>query len=348
MHASSRTGKVAMEVDCQGGIYHNRALDSKSWDKGKEKLAQAILRADKNLMFKKSITSLFSPLLLSPLLAQKVDPTYKQVSYGPHEEMVLNFWKIDSKKPTPLLVHIHGGGWIGGKKNETVGTNQLSNGYSYASIDYRLAGKALLPAAVHDAARAIQFLRTKAKAWNFDPTRIAVTGGSAGAASSMWLAYHEDLADPKSKDPVLRESSRVCGAVAMGGQTTLDPFLLERKIGPACIRHPMIWKTVGATSHEQLMKDWDKYKALSLECSPLTHVTKDDPPVWIRYGKPAPVPVVKGDGIHHAGFGRLLKAKCEQVGIPCHISVAENEEPEMNSADFLKYVFQQSVGAQKP
>ena len=348
MHASSRTGKVAMEVDCQGGIYHNRALDSKSWDKGKEKLAQAILRADKNLMFKKSITSLFSLLLLSPLLAQKVDPTYKQVSYGPHEEMVLNFWKIDSKKPTPLLVHIHGGGWIGGKKNETVGTNQLSNGYSYASIDYRLAGKALLPAAVHDAARAIQFLRTKAKAWNFDPTRIAVTGGSAGAASSMWLAYHEDLADPKSKDPVLRKSSRVCGAVAMGGQTTLDPFLLERKIGPACIRHPMIWKTVGATSHEQLMKDWDKYKALSLECSPLTHVTKDDPPVWIRYGKPAPVPVVKGDGIHHAGFGRLLKAKCEQVGIPCHISVAENEEPEMNSADFLKYVFQQSVGAQKP
>ena len=84
-----------MEVDCQGGIYHNRALDSQTC-KGKEKLAQAILRADKNLMFKKSITSLFSLLLLSPLLAQKVDPTYKQVSYGPHKEMVLNFWKIDS------------------------------------------------------------------------------------------------------------------------------------------------------------------------------------------------------------------------------------------------------------
>ena len=101
----------------------------------------------------------------------------------------------------------------------------------------------------------------------------------------------------------------------MGGQTTLDPFLLKEKIGLACIRHPMIWKTVGATSHEHLMMDWDKYKALSIECSPLTHVTKDDPPVWIRYGKPAPVPVIKGDGIHHAGFGRLLKEKCEKVGI---------------------------------
>ena len=131
--------------------------------------------------------------------------------------MVLNFWKIDSKKPTPLLVHIHGGGWLGGKKNETTSPNQMRNGYSYASIDYRLAGTELLPAAVHDAARAIQFLRTKAEEWNIDPKRIAVTGGSAGAASSMWLAYHDDLADPKSKDPVLRQSSRVCGAIAMGG-----------------------------------------------------------------------------------------------------------------------------------
>tara|TARA_B100000886_G_scaffold44150_1_gene27079 strand:+ start:710 stop:1372 length:663 start_codon:yes stop_codon:yes gene_type:complete len=218
----------------------------------------------------------------------------------------------------------------------------MRNGYSYASIDYRLAGTELLPAAVHDAARAIQFLRTKAEEWNIDPKRIAVTGGSAGAASSMWLAYHDDLADPKSKDPVLRQSSRVCGAIAMGGQTTLDPFLLEKKIGPACIRHPMIWKTLGAESHEHLMKDWDKYKALSLECSPLTHVTEDDPPVWIRYGKPAPVPVIKGDGIHHAGFGRLLKEKCTKVGIPCHLSVTENEQAELKSADFLKKVFGQS------
>ena len=102
----------------------------------------------------------FSLFLAFSGKAQKVDPTYKQVSYGPHEDMTLNFWKIESQNPTPLLVHIHGGGWLGGKKNETVAPNLLKNGYSYASIDYRLAGVELLPAAVHDAARAIQFLRT--------------------------------------------------------------------------------------------------------------------------------------------------------------------------------------------
>ena len=68
-------------------------------------------------------------------------------------------------------------------------------------------------------ARAIQFLRTKAKEWNFNPARIAVIGGSAGAASSLWLAYHDDMADPKAMtcaSSVLKSLR----AVAMGGQTT--------------------------------------------------------------------------------------------------------------------------------
>jgi len=290
-------------------------------------------------MSKFFLTSLLYLLCSSLSFAQKIEPTYGQVSYGPHQDMTLNFWKVESKKPPPLLVHIHGGGWLGGKKNETANPNELKKGYSFASIDYRLAGVKLLPAAVHDAARAIQFLRTKAKEWNFDPNRIAVIGGSAGAASSLWLAYHDDMANPKSDDPVLRQSSRVCGAVAMGGQTTLDPFLLEKKIGLACIRHPMIWKTVGAESHEHLMKNWNQYKDLSLECSPLTHVTKHDPPVFLNYGKPAPIPVIKGDGIHHAGFGRLLKEKCQAVGIPCYLQVKDHEVPPINKDDFIKKIF---------
>ena len=289
-------------------------------------------------MSKFFLTSLFYLLYSSLSFAQKIEPTYGQVSYGPHQDMTLNFWKVKGKKPTPLLVHIHGGGWLGGKKLETANANELKRGYSFASIDYRLAGVELLPAAVHDAARAIQFLRTKAKEWNFDPNRIAVIGGSAGAASSLWLAYHDDMANPKSDDPVLRESSRVCGAVAMGGQTTLDPFLLEKKIGPACIRHGMIWKTAGAKSIEDLMDNWDQYKSLSLQCSPITHVTKDDPPVFLNYGQPAPVPVVKGDGIHHAGFGRLLKTKCKKMGTECYLQVKGHEVSEISKDQFLQNI----------
>ena len=63
------------------------------------------------------------------LSAQKIQPTYKNISYGPHQDMTLNFWKFESESPVPLLVHIHGGGWIGGKKNETISLNELKKGY---------------------------------------------------------------------------------------------------------------------------------------------------------------------------------------------------------------------------
>ena len=101
----------------------------------------------------------------------------------------------------------------------------------------------------------------------------------------------------------------------------------------------MIWKTVGAKSIEDLMENWGQYKELSLQCSPMTHVSKDDPPVFLNYGKPAPIPVIKGDGIHHAGFGRLLKEKCKKMGIDCHLQVKGHEVSEVTKDEFLKKVF---------
>ncbi len=58
------------------------------------------------------------------------------------------------------------------------------------------------PAPQHDGARAIQFLRSKAGEWNLDPKRFAAFGGSAGTGISLWTGLHDDLADPKSSDPV--------------------------------------------------------------------------------------------------------------------------------------------------
>ena len=54
----------------------------------------------------------------------------------------------------------------------------------------------------------LQTIRSKAKEWNLDPERIACYGGSAGAGISLWLAFHEDLADPNSDDPIARQSTQ--------------------------------------------------------------------------------------------------------------------------------------------
>lgn len=100
----------------------------------------------------------------------------------------------------------------------------------------------------------------------------------------------------------------------------------------------MIWKTVGAKSIEDLKENWDRYKALSIECSPITHVSKDDPPVFLNYGQPAPVPVIKGDGIHHAGFGRLLNEKCNKMGINCYLHVKGHETAKLTKDQFLQKI----------
>ena len=48
-----------------------------------------------------------------------ITPTHKNVKYGAHQKELVNFWQVESKEPLGLLLDIHGGGWMGGKKAET-------------------------------------------------------------------------------------------------------------------------------------------------------------------------------------------------------------------------------------
>ncbi|MEO0414593.1 MAG: alpha/beta hydrolase [Verrucomicrobiota bacterium] len=269
----------------------------------------------------------------------KVEPTHARVSYGPLEDQWLNFWQVPTKEPVGLLVHIHGGGWIGGNATETVNPAQLKKGYSFASVEYPLAGNGhVQPIMVHSAARAIQFLRTKADEWGFDPKRIVVTGSSAGAASSFWLAFHDDLADPDNEDPVLRQSTRISGAVCAGGQSTLDPFLIKERIGEECNKHGMLFKPMGASSFDELIENWDtKYRKLSTACTGLAHITKDDPPVYMTYKEDMSVPAKNpGHGIHHGVFGVLVQEKAKKVGVTTYLKIGKSDnEPELSSNQFI-------------
>ncbi len=160
------------------------------------------------------------------------EPTLSEVHYGDHERHVLDFWKADSRPPTPPVFVIHGGGWNGGSKERLssfVDTKALLNaGISVVAINYRLMrhSQDVVPsvkAPLYDAARALQFARSNANEWNIDKARIGAAGGSAGTCSSLWLGFHDDLADPLSEDPVARESPRLYCAGVIGAQTNLDP-----------------------------------------------------------------------------------------------------------------------------
>lgn len=251
-------------------------------------------------------------------------PTFADLKYDSHRMTVLDFWKAEGKGPRPLLVYIHGGGWIGGdkKRNGSSVKPFLEKGISYAAINYRLSGEAPLPAPVHDAARAIQFLRHKAKEWNIDKDRIVLTGGSAGACTSMWLLCHDDLADPKAKDPVKRESTRVQGAAVGGGQTSIDPKVIEPWLGPNVLKHNMINMAVGERTMEGALKNYAKHAALYKEFSAYNHMSAGDPPLLMTYGSDMTLPSKSaGHGIHHPVYGVKMKEKADKVGVECHLLI---------------------------
>jgi arylformamidase len=267
-------------------------------------------------------------------------PTHANIAYGSHKANVLDIWIAAGEGPRPLLVYIHGGGWIGGtkKRNPNQVRPFLEKGVSYAAVEYRLTGVAPLPAPVHDAARAIQFIRTKAKEWNIKPDRIALTGDSAGACTSMWILCHDDMADPMSDDPVLRESTRVTAAAVGGGQTSIDPKVIEPWLGPNVLKHNMINMAVGEPTIAGALENYDKYRERYVEFSPYNHVSSDDPPLLMTYGNNMTLPSENaGHGIHHPVYGVKMKENADSVGQECHLLIkGQSKSEEYKGAnDFL-------------
>lgn len=249
-------------------------------------------------------------------------PTFANVSYGANERNVLDFWQAEGEGPHPLLVHIHGGGWTGGDKalKPEFLKPFLDAKVSVASINYRLTGAHPLPAPVHDAARAVQFLRSKAKEWKINPERIAAMGGSAGACSSMWLLFHDDLANPKSDDLIERQSTRLTCAVGNAGQTSIDPKQIESWLGPNVLQHRMPYMAVGEKSMADALANYERHKETFKEFSPITHVDGKDPPLWMHYTEDDAIPCRDGGhGIHHPGLGKHLKEKSDACGHECHL-----------------------------
>jgi len=282
----------------------------------------------------------FATIGLAQDSTEEPAPTIADLSYGPHAMNVLDFWKAKGDGPRPLLVYIHGGGWVGGDKKQPAAAFRpyLDKGVSYVAVNYRLTGEASLPAPVHDAARAIQFIKSKADEWNIDKTRIALTGGSAGACTSMWILLHDDLADPKSPDPLLRESTRVTAAAVRSGQTSIDPKVIEPWLGPNVLKHRMINMAVGEKTIEGALERYDRHRDLYVEFSPYNHLTADDPPLLMTYGNNMTLPSEDaGHGIHHPVYGVKMKEKADRVGHETHLLIeGVSQSDEYASAqDFL-------------
>ncbi len=200
----------------------------------------------------------------------------KDVTYcapdGVPQKMDLYFPKVSDGKPAPVVVYVHGGAWQAGDKTGGVGLGDMSlltlRGYLFVSINYRLAPRWKWPAQIQDSKCAIRFLRAQAKSYNLDPDRIGAMGGSAGGHLVALLGV-TDRSAGFDVGEYLDQSSRVQAVVDLYGPADLtvkhftetQASILRGVFGVQAPGDPVLAKA-----------------------SPVTYVSKDDPPFLILQG----------------------------------------------------------------
>ncbi len=115
---------------------------------------------------------------------------------------LLDIYLPPNNKPnTPLIIWVHGGGWMTNDKYADMSYMQqtikgiINKGYALASIDYRHSTTAIFPAQIQDCNQAVEFLYQNAAKYNLDRNRFALFGFSAGGhlASLMGLANNQNI-----------------------------------------------------------------------------------------------------------------------------------------------------------
>jgi acetyl esterase/lipase len=282
-----------------------------------------------------------------------IAPTHKNVKHGSDDNDIMNVWLVESDEPTPVIVHIHGGGFKSGKLTGLLSKSLMQRfqeaNISYISIDYRLidANHTEIQPLLRDLretlahiGRAIQFIRSRSEEWNIDPNLLGCTGGSAGAAASMWLAFHDDMADASNADPVLRESTRIACAYATNvAGVSMDPLNPERiRLGKTTpVKRSMQSRaaSLGLSSIEEArsLLVTPEMRKIRKDLGLIEWISADDPPVALY--NITPYDTYNGN-VHNPHSIPVIKKYCEENGVEC-ISIMFNTPKEeiVETYDFL-------------
>jgi acetyl esterase/lipase len=254
-----------------------------------------------------SVLLLSSSVPAQPQLPEgtKVQRNLEYVKDG-HERNKLDLYlpeKADG--PLPVIVWVHGGGWLAGSKENPPALPFVSRGYAVVSINYRLSQHAPYPAQIEDCKAAIRWLRANAKTYNLDPNHIGVWGASAGGHLVALLGTTGSVKELEGKGGNLDQSSRVQAVVDFFGPTDLTKMggSHDRPDSPEA-------KLIGGPVQEN--------KEKAAKANPITYAGKDAAPFLILHGdKDNTVPYSQSellvDALKKAGVEVTLK-KIEGAG----------------------------------
>jgi acetyl esterase/lipase len=239
-------------------------------------------------------------------------PTFANVPYvtdgGERQQLDVylpnNYREIEK---LPVIVWIHGGGWNGGGKGGMPGKEFLNQGYACDSINHRYVSQTGFPAPIEDCKAIIRWLRANAKTYHFDPDRIGVWGASSGGhlAALLGTTSHKKVFDVGEN---LDQSSAVQAVCDIYGPTDFVIFFAGNPSwGGQVLGGPLAKGKEVAYFAEK--------KELATLVSPMTHVSKENPPILILHGSnDTNVPVSEGKQFYEA----LKKA-----GVDVEIDIVE-------------------------
>jgi acetyl esterase/lipase len=220
--------------------------------------------------------------------------------------LVIDIYKPKSQAPKPLIIYIHGGGWVAGHTRHSGALSNFpqvlaklaSEGFVVASLEYRLSGEAPFPAQLQDARAAIRFLKDNAAKYGIDPARVGVWGGSAGGHLTALAATScgETAVDPK---PAPAGSECVQAAVTWYGVFDFAP-MLKRSAANGNL-----------TAAENMLlrcKPEECSAEVVASVSPITHVDAKDPPMLLIHGDK--------DAVVDVQQSHWMEAKLKSVGVP--------------------------------
>lgn len=241
----------------------------------------------------------------SPGWAQPVPEgtiVHRDLVYVPngHARQKLDLYLPKGDKVVPLIIHIHGGAFKMGSKEQGVPYEWLAQGYAVASINYRLSQHAKFPAQIEDCKAAVRWLRAHSSEFRLDSRRFASLGSSAGGhlAAMLGAAGEEAAFDVGSH---LDQSSRVQAVVDYFGPTDflqMDAYRLP---------NGMLHDPADSPESELIGGAIQGNREKTARANPITYVTPDDPPFLICHGDKDPlVP-------YHQSV--LLEAALKQAGV---------------------------------
>jgi acetyl esterase/lipase len=225
-----------------------------------------------------------------PNIAEFKNIEYKNID---GKSLQLDIYKAKNlTKPAPLLVFIHGGGWKSGQREDYKSylNSFAMKGYITATVSYRLLPDSVYPACVEDIADAVQWLFTHGENYGYDPDRIALIGGSAGAHLALLTAYGWNKTGLKANFP--GNKHKIKAVVDIYGPTDLTTeyartqSVVTNFLGHTYSENPKVFK----------------------EASPIFYLDKNDPPTLILQGT--------SDQIVPYSQSDLLKTKLDSLGIP--------------------------------